>query len=329
MKEFALLYRPEPVCYAENMRVRHGASHGARQPEILTSRDNQWLRRFRAALSGERARDEACVGIEGARLVEEALRSAIPIEAILTSESGRKYLSKIASGSQPSARILATSDKLFEQISDTKTPQGIAALVLPRAAGFDDLLPETGAALIIVMCGLQDPGNVGTILRAAEALGASGAVACAAGTLNTARIFSPKVMRASAGAVLRFPIVEGMAAPVLLAQFRMSGVKTFAAASTIFADDARKASAPWETNLREPVAIFIGNEGAGLPAEIERSTDGLLRIPLAAAQGANVESLNAATAASILLYEAARQRSAVTVEPGKQRESSAAHRINR
>jgi RNA methyltransferase, TrmH family len=309
------------------MRARSGASRSARQPEVITSRENRWLQRFRASLAGERDASETCVGIEGVRLVAEALRSEIEIEAILTSESGRAHLAKIGAVGRTSARLLATSDKLFEKIADTKTPQGIAALVRPRVSAFDDLLRGPGAALIVVMCGVQDPGNVGTILRTAEALGASGAAACAAGNLNTAHIFSPKVLRASAGAALRFPVVEGVSAAILLAQFRVSGVKTFSAASEALGDDAHKPLAPWEIDLRVPVAIFVGNEGAGLPPEITRSTDGTVGIPLAAARGTNVESLNAATAAAILLYETSRQRS-TGIANNEQREPRAAHRIN-
>lgn len=321
------LYRPVPVCYAETMSPRGDSARGSRQPEVISSRENRWLQRFRAALAGERAEDEACVGIEGVRLVAEALRSEVEIEAILTSESGRTHLANITPATRLSARMLATSDKLFERVAGTKTPQGIAALVRPRTSALDDLLRGPGAALIVVMCGVQDPGNVGTILRTAEALGATGAAACAAGNLNTARIFSPKALRASAGAALRFPVVEGVAAPILLAQFRVSGVKTFSATSEIPGDDSRKSLAPWDIDLRAPVAIFVGNEGAGLPAEIERSTDGTVCIPLEAAHGANVESLNAATAAAILLYEAARQRGSATKNK-EQRRAPAAHRIN-
>ncbi len=314
------------------MRAKGGRSRDSRQPEIIASRENQWLQRFRAALAGARPRGETCVGIEGLRLVEEALRSDLEIEAILTSETGRKYLAKIAPQLKGASRLLATSDKLFERIADTTTPQGIAALVHPRTATFDDLVRGPAAALIVVLCGVQDPGNVGTILRTAEALGATGVAACSTGSLNTAHVFSPKVLRASAGAALRFPVLEGVAAPILLAQLRVSAVQILAAASAIPGDDARKSVAPWKIDFRKPVAIFVGNEGAGLPGEIEHSADRNVCIPLGAAHGTNVESLNAATAAAILLYEAARQRSAesnvVAADHVESRNLTAAHRVN-
>jgi len=155
---------------------------------------------------------------------------------------------------------------------------------------------------------VQDPGNVGTILRAAEAFGATGAATCAWGNLGTANPLAPKALRASAGSALRLPVLQGVAPPILLAQLRMAGVKLYAACPERMENVASKSASlsPWEADLRGPVALLVGNEGAGLPPEVERSTDALVRIPLAP----GVESLNAAVAASVLLYEASRQRGA-------------------
>ena len=309
------------------MKQKSRPGRALRQPEIIASRENQWVQRFRAALAGTRERGETTIGIEGVRLVEEALRSGLPVEAVLVSETGRKHLAGIAAQLAPSTRLLAVSDRIFSRIADTQNPQGIAALARPRQAGFDDIVRGSGT-LVIVLCGVQDPGNVGTILRAAEALGATGVAACAAAGLHTAHLYSPKVIRASAGAALRFPVVEGIAAGVLQAQLRISGVKLVAAALQN-APSEKKSYAPWELDFSGSLAIFVGNEGAGLPPEIVNSVDALTYIPMEAARGMNVESLNAATAASILLYEAARQRSAGVKAPhDEQRAATAAHRIN-
>jgi RNA methyltransferase, TrmH family len=309
------------------MKQTSRPARALRQPEVITSRENQWVQRFRAALAGERERGEATIGIEGLRLVEEVLRSGLPMEAVLVSESGRKHLGGIAGQLASSTKLLAVPDRIFAKLSDTKNPQGIAALVRPKPANFDDIVRGTDT-LIAVMCGVQDPGNVGTILRTAEALGATGAAACAADRLHTAHVHSPKVIRASAGAALRFPVVEGVASGVLLAQLKISGVKSIAA-SLAQSEDEKKSYAPWELDLRGPIAIFIGNEGAGLPADVEKSVDALVHIPMVSARGINVESLNAAMAATILLYEAARQRSAEVRAPREeQRISTAAHRMN-
>lgn len=290
----------------------------------MTGKENLWLKRFRAAFAGRAGKDGGAISIEGARLVEEALRSEIPVDAILVSETGRKHLARIGSMLAPSIRLLATSDHIFESLADTETPQGIAALVRPRRASFDDLMRGPGAPLIVVLVGIQDPGNVGTILRTAEALGASGVAACKADSLGTAHVFSPKVIRASAGAAFRFPVAEGMSLPILQAQLRVAGVRVIAASSHVASDSA---SAPWQMDLRGPIALLIGNEGAGLPVEIERAADARVRIPLAephGIRGGTVESLNAATAAAVLLYEAARQRANAGDPPGeREREAGA------
>lgn len=273
----------------------------SRAPEIITSRENRWLKQFRAALSGEGA--GAFTGVEGARAVETALRSGAEVAAVLVSESGAKHLERLQHWIPEGVRLLHTTDRLFAQAAATETPQGIAALVKPIAATLDDLL--RGTPLVLLMAGVQDPGNVGALIRTAEALGATGAAACSGGGIGTANPFGPKALRASAGAALRLPILRGVATPILLAQLRVAGVRLYAASP-----DAANALAPWEADWRGPAALLIGNEGAGLPAEIVRSADAAVRIPQAAAPdaAAGMDSLNAAVAGSILLYEAARQR---------------------
>jgi len=287
-----------------------------RRPEIISGRENRWVKRFRAALADRPEADGGAIGIEGPRLVEEALRSQVPIEAILVSEIGRKHLANISSRLSSETRLFAMSDSLFARLAATETPQGIAALVRPPRASFDDLgaggIGSAGAApFIVVLAGLQDPGNVGTILRTAEALGATGVATCKSGNIGTAHVFSAKVVRASAGAVFRLPIAEAIPLPVLQTQFRVSGIRMIAATSS---DGLTDAVVPWQADFSGPLAVFIGNEGAGLPRELEQSADVRVRIPLAQTRGGecdSVESLNAATAAAILLYEAARQRSAL------------------
>lgn len=261
---------------------------------MITSRENHWLKVFRAALQSSR-KEENRVGLEGARLVAEAVRSGNRIEAILVSASGERQLSALSALLDRPTLVLRTTDALFSSVAGTETPQGIAALVRPREFSFDDLL-RGGVPLVVVLASVQDPGNVGTILRSAEALGATGAIIAR----GTAHPHSPKAMRASAGSALRLPLVSGIAVPVAMAQLRVSGVKIVAAS----APSNAAARSPDAMDFREPIALLIGNEGGGLPAEIERSADALVRIPLAEP----VDSLNAAVAASLLLYEAARQR---------------------
>ena len=138
--------------------------------DVISSRDNRWLKEFRLALRGGLATERGCVGVEGVRLVEEALGSGCRVETVLFSESGERHRERLA----PLIRrremgfpILKTSDRLFEGIADTEHPQGVAALIEPRNVEIADLLATREGAcspLLVVLAGVQDPGNVGTIL---------------------------------------------------------------------------------------------------------------------------------------------------------------------
>src|ERR1700693_991090 len=279
-------------------------------PAVLTSRDNRWLKQFRMALRGGIPTESGFVGVEGVRLVEEALRSGCRIDAVLFSETGTRYWERLApfiGRPEIAFPVLQTTDRLFEGLADTEHPQGVAALVEPRVTTFDDLVraPEgLCSPLLVVLAGVQDPGNVGTILRTAAAFGATGAATAASGISGTASPFSPKALRASAGAALHLPILAGASLAILLTQFKVARIRTLASSTHEPRDGEQPLLAPWEVDWCEPVALLVGNEGAGLPEEIERSADARIRIPMAS----GVESLNAAAAAAVLFYEAARQR---------------------
>jgi RNA methyltransferase, TrmH family len=295
------------------------ASEGS---DLITSRENRWLRRFRAALRGTGPAEGEPIGVEGRKLVEDALRSGLEAEALLVGESAEPTLNAILSAASaseagiPRSRILRTTDKLFASVAGTETPQGIAALFRKPDWQFEDILrgaaDESGvrsseSPLVVVMAGIQDPGNVGTIVRSAEAFGATGAIA----TRGTADPWSPKALRASAASALRLPLLRGIAIPVLLAQLKMARVKTVAAIGRGIAEARQEAGSdgmPAYPNLREPSAIFVGSEGAGLVPEVLHSADSTISIPM----HPSVESLNAGVAASIALFEAARQRASVS-----------------
>ena len=181
-------------------RVR-AAPAASFQPSLISSRENRWVQRFRPLLPA-RVNRGGWSGIEGVRLVEEALRSELPVEAILVSETAASASSGFCPHCEP---IRASGDDRsnFRGVAGAEAPQGIAALVRPKVASFDDLL-ECGPPLVVVLVGMQDPGNTGTILRTAEAMGADGVAACRAGSIGAAHPFSPKVLRASAGSAFRF-----------------------------------------------------------------------------------------------------------------------------
>jgi RNA methyltransferase, TrmH family len=307
--------KQSPTAPQSNVREHPGAivggtggSQQASRHDPITSRDNKWLKAFRAALRGSGPDAGEPIGVEGPKLVEEALRAGLRAEALLVSETGERDLERIllaASESDPGiprSRILRTTDKLFASVAGTEAPQGVAALFRSPVWKFEDVLrgaPSRDGALrgevplVVVLAGVQDPGNVGTILRSAEAFGATGAIA----SRGTADPWSPKSVRASAGSALRLPVLIGIALPILLAQLRVAQVRIYSASS--------KTQKPGGiADLREASAIFIGSEGHGLPAEVEHASDARISVPMNEA----VESLNAAVAASIVLYEAARQR---------------------
>jgi TrmH family RNA methyltransferase len=189
----------------------------------------------------------------------------------------------------PGVRIVVLPDALLEKISGTETSPGVMALVEPPEWKLEQLFQ--GRTLVIVLDGLQDPGNAGAVLRAAEAFGATGAIFLK----GTASPFNPKTLRASAGSLFRVPFLYGMDAALALAAFEENRVELYAAAPSA----ARTVA---EADLTARCAIVIGNEARGVSREL-RAAAQELSIPTV-----GVESLNAAVAAGILLYEARRQR---------------------
>ena len=313
-----------------SVRGRGSAEPGA---DVIASRDNRWLKEFRVALRGGVPTTSGAVGVEGVRLVEEALTAGCRVESVLFSEGGERHRERLApliGRPEMGFPVLRTTDRLFEGVADTEHPQGVAALVIPRAWTLEDVVdgsdrrtatgdPKAQAAcapLIVVLAGVQDPGNVGTILRTAAAFGATAAVTAATGQSGTASPFAPKALRASAGAALHMPIVSGMALGILLTQLKLKGIRTLA--SCVHETENRNlriengtsgaAAAPWEVDWCEAVALLVGNEGAGLPEDVVHGADVRVHIPMAS----RVESLNAAASAAVLLYEAFRQRTGKT-----------------
>jgi TrmH family RNA methyltransferase len=266
---------------------------------IVHSKQNARLKELRRALAHP-PRAAACegaqlAGIEGPNLLREAVRAGLKIETVFVTQGFEGLLSEI--GLPDDTDILLLPKELLDSALATDAPQPVAALVEVPSWSWDDILQRDAqtAPLVLVLAGLQDPGNLGTILRSAEAFGATGIISLP-GTVSP---WNPKAVRASAGSVFRVRLIESTA-DECFSQLRSAGLRILTTA-------VHGAESGTSSNLTGATAFFIGNEGNGVPDEFVYRCDGAITIPTPGP----VESLNAAVAASVLLYEASRQRAAI------------------
>jgi TrmH family RNA methyltransferase len=258
----------------------------------IEGRHNALVKELRKAFVQGEPTPEGYSAIEGIRILEEALRSSLRFQAVFFSNSGTAKAERLLPQIAAHVETLLLPDKLFASVVPSETPQGVAALVRVKEFSLADVVSKAEAGPLVVMAGLQDPGNLGTILRSAEAFGAGGVI-LGEGTVH---YLNPKVVRASAGAVFRLPITRCKLAEAIPAM-RQKQIRRVATSS-------HKGTALPEANLQGPLAIFIGSEGAGVPRDLTRDMDEFIAIP----HSPQVESLNAGVAASIVLYEIRRQR---------------------
>ena len=258
--------------------------------EVISSTANARVKQLRAAFLGQARLSGGMVAIEGEHLLEEALRSGMVLKTVFVSE--RREVPEIV---PRAVEVMRLTQEVFGSVVETQSPQGIAALMVPPVFGIDDVMGVDGvAALILVAAGLQDPGNMGTLVRSAEAFGATGVLT----TPGTVSAWNQKALRASVGSVFRVPVV-GVGASELR-ELKVRGVKLVAAVGA----DGEGVVAVREMDFAGACAVMVGNEGAGLAKEWLEMSDARVTIPCPG----DVESLNAAVAGSLLLYEASRRR---------------------
>ena len=257
---------------------------------VISSRTNVRVKQLRAAFQGHARLSGGMVAIEGDHLLEEALRSGMVLKTMFVSER-RETPKSVPRG----VEVLRLAEEVFGSVVETQSPQGVAALMVPPVFVLDDVIGEGSASLILIAVGLQDPGNLGTLVRSAEAFGATGVLT----TPGTVSAWNQKALRASVGSVFRVPVVGVTASE--MEGLKRRGVTLIAAVGS---DDAGVTAAQ-EMDFTGACALMIGNEGSGLAAEWMEMCDARVTIPCPGA----VESLNAAVAGSLLLYEASRQRS--------------------
>jgi RNA methyltransferase, TrmH family len=260
--------------------------------DVISSRTNARVKQLRAAFQGHARLSGGLIAIEGDHLLEEALRSGMVLKSVFVSE--RRGVPKIV---PRGVEVLRLAEEVFGSVVETQSPQGVAALMVPPVSRLEDVLGSGGAAaLIVVAVGLQDPGNLGTLIRSAEAFGATGVLT----TPGTVSAWNQKALRASVGSVFRVPVVGVTASE--MEGLKGRGVRLIAAVGS---DDAGVVAAQ-EMDFTGACAVMIGNEGAGLGKEWMEMSDVRVTIPCPG----GVESLNAAVAGSLLLYEASQNRTA-------------------
>jgi TrmH family RNA methyltransferase len=258
----------------------------------VSSRQNALVKDLRKALSQGEPTSEGYLAIEGVRIIEEAIRSGLRFQSVFFSDAGSAHSTRLLPQIGSQVEVLLLPDEVFVSAVSTESPQGVAALVKLRSHRFEDLLESAPDSLLVGVAGIQDPGNLGTIIRSAEAFGAR-AVLLGEKTVSP---FNPKTVRGSAGSLFREPLLRVKLIESITA-LKQNGLRVLATSS-------HKGKPLHEADFTGAAMIVVGNEGAGVPQEILSMADELVTIP----HSPRVESLNAGIAASILLYEAARQR---------------------
>ncbi len=257
----------------------------------ISSGQNAQVKELRRAFAEAAPNANAEVAVEGMHIVEEAIRSGLRLNTVFFSESARERVHKLLPQLPAHTQALLLPDEVFANAVPSETPQGVAALVRVKSFALAEVL-VSAPALLVAVAGLQDPGNLGTIARSAEAFGAGGLLLGE----RTVSHWNWKAVRASAGSLFRLPTLKVELATALQ-EIKSRGVRVLATSS-------HKGAPIADVDLRGPVAFIVGSEGTGVPKEVLAQVDESVVIP----HSPKVESLNAGIAASIMLYEAARQR---------------------
>lgn len=259
--------------------------------EAITSSSNPLLKKIRALHQRTFREKYSSYLIEGERLLEEALLKNIQLEQVITSEGFFKEgLGRLKDANL--TQLITVPDKLFAELSTTTNPIGIMAIAKISQCQADKLFAGS-QPLVVIADAIQDPGNLGTLIRTSLAARASGLIT----TKGTVDPFNPKVVRSAMGASFALPSIWDLETAEAIQLCRDHGLKIIAAAA-----ESKKFF--WQTNLNQPVAIIIGNEGQGISPTVLQTADETIAIPMSD----NCQSLNAAQAATIMLFEAVRQR---------------------
>ena len=258
----------------------------------ISSRQNPLVARFRDVARGGQGDDSVLV--DGPHLVTEALNAGVAVEvvAFVDQASDPELEGIVRRASASGARTVSVSMSVLSAISPVREPSGIVAIARCGPVALERVFART-PQLVVILAAVQDPGNVGAIIRAAEACGATGVMT----TPGSADAFGWKALRGSMGSTFRMPVAKAVSALDAIRAAKAAGLRVFA---TVPHDGTPLPSA----TLTGPSAIVLGGEGSGLDAELLAAADERLAVPMQPP----VESLNVATAAALIVYEAARQR---------------------
>jgi TrmH family RNA methyltransferase len=266
--------------------------------KLVPGKNNPHVKYLRR-LAGRRFRDqEGKFLAEGIRFVEEALNSTWPVEMLVYTQRireddrGGRLLTGASNHGIP---LMEVEEHLFKELAGTETPQGILAVVRQRNNSLIELDKIAQPALLVLVDGVRDPGNLGAIIRSADAAGAGGVILLK----GTADVYNPKTLRATMGSLFHLPVIQGCPAEMVLAFLEENRIKTVAGEHWV-------ARAVYECDLSVPCALAVGGEAAGAGETLLGRVSDLVRIPMPGC----AESLNVAISAAILLYEAVRQRQA-------------------
>ena len=261
----------------------------------ITSRQNPLVAKFRTARTGRSPRRHLL--LDGTRLIDDAQATKTPIEIALVSatalRAGDRRLSKLADTlARSGAEVLAASEAVIAAASPVRQPSGVVALATFQPCPLDRIVIDAGSGLVVAAVGVQDPGNVGAIIRAADAGGARAVVV----TGRSADPFGWRALRGAMGSSLRLPVALADDLPALLVAARERGAKIVAAVP-------RGGTGLYEADLTGPRLLLVGQEGAGLEDAVDSSADFRVSVPMRG----RVDSLNVSIAAALIIYEARRQ----------------------
>lgn len=262
--------------------------------ERISSRQNPLVRRFRDLASGTADGHDPAVLLDGEHLLREVLASRVAIEAAAFSDACLQgSLAGLAADvTRQGGRVVSVSISVLAAMSPVRQPSGVVAIATPHRASLDEALGR-GPQLVFLLSDVQDPGNVGAIVRSGDACGATGIVAGE----GTADPYGWKALRGSMGSTFRLPVAARVALLDAARAAKAQGVRLLAAVP-------RDGQELPDADLRTPSAVLLGGEGRGLPEPLQRLADAHLSIPMREP----VESLNVAVAAALIAYEASRQR---------------------